>query len=134
MLIWFGVKLLQSSNTHRNGLAGEPPAGASLPSSLREDARRWPVAASPPLRARRRRRQAHASCAEELEVASLLAPIPLFKASSENTFGPVNGGFPRLSLLTRSDSPNVASHTAVSSFQTVGCSMRIEMRGDFEAA
>ena len=49
---------------HQNGVAGEPPAGASLPSSLQEDARRSPTAASPPSRARLRRRPARASYAE----------------------------------------------------------------------
>ena len=48
-------------------------------------------------------------------------------SDSKNAFGPVEGGFPRLSLL--SGSPNVAFHTAVCSFQTDGCIMRIEMRG-----
>ena len=35
--------------------------------------------------------------------------------------------FPRLVMLI--GSPNVASHAAVSSFQSVGCIVRIEMRG-----
>ena len=118
-----------SHRQHRNGVAGEPPAGASLTSSLREEARWSPWAASPPLRARRRRRPARASCAEE--AASLFAPIKLFIRKRVRP-GLVDGGSPRLSLLR--GSPYVASHAAFSSFQTVGCIMRIEMRGGRFAA
>ena len=41
-----------SHRRHRNGLAGVPPTGASLPSFLREDARRLQAVASPRFRAR----------------------------------------------------------------------------------
>ena len=111
----------------RNEVAGEPPAGASdsasLPSFLREDAR---------LRRRRLRRLR----ARRRDAARLAPPAPKkllvcshqSSSSSQNEFGPVEGGFPRLSLLR--GSPNVASHAAVSPVLTIGCIMRIEMRGE----
>ena len=48
-------------------------------------------------------------------------------SSSENAFAPVEGSFPRLSLL--SSSPNIVIFVEVSSFLTAGCITRIEMRG-----
>ena len=90
-----------------------------LPSFLREDARRSAAASSPP------------SCSRDEDAARLPPPDRKKwwekKKRSENAFGPVEGFFPRLSLL--SGSPNVASHASVSSFQTVGCIMRSEMLG-----
>ena len=118
-----------SSCRHRNGDAGEPPAGASLPSSLREDPRRSPAAASPPLRAcgGGAARLAHPAPRSGDAGESARTDPALRQKTRSALWMPTGGGFPRLSLL--SGSPNVTSHAAVSSFQTVRCIMHIEMRG-----
>ena len=117
------LRSYDSHHMHPNGVAGEPSAGVSLPSSLREDASPSPAAASLPSEVRAR--------AAETPPGSGLLRLRSCESARTNAFGPVEGcflgTFPWLSLL--SGSPNVASHAAVSSVQTAGCIMHIEMRG-----
>ena len=116
---------------HRNGVAGEPPAGASLPSSTRDDARRSPAAASPPSRSRGgdagRLAPSAANLRRRSGESSRTIPALLQKTRAALWRFPPQTFV--ADLLAECCLPR-CSQLRLNCFHTVGCIMRVEMRGE----